>query len=104
MTLLAGTRLGPYEILGDEALREARAGVELITVSSDAWRALWRLQDLAWVQAMLGNQNEAIDGLDFLLSRSCEPSTQLLRLDPRWDLLRSNPRFQALLAKYGDKP
>ncbi len=87
-----------------EALREARAGVELMPISSDAWRAMWRLQDLARVHTMLGNQNEAIEGLDFLLSRPCELSTQLLRLDPRWDPLRSNPRFQALLTKHGDPP
>jgi serine/threonine-protein kinase len=72
-------------------------------ISTDAWRAMWRLQDLARVHAMLGNQNEAIEGLDFLLSRPCELSTQLLRIDPRWDPLRSNPRFQALLVKYGTK-
>jgi Flp pilus assembly protein TadD len=87
-----------------EALREARAGVELMPLTSDDWRAMWRLQDLARVHAMLGNQNEAIEGLDFLLSRPCELSTQLLRLDPRWDPLRSNPRFQALLAKHDSKP
>jgi len=65
---------------------------------------MWRLQDLARVHAMLGNQSEAIDGLDFLLSRPSELATQLLRLDPCWDPLRSNPRFQTLLARYGDKP
>jgi non-specific serine/threonine protein kinase len=86
-----------------EALREARAGVEMMPIASDDWRAMWRLQDLARVHAMLGDQNEAIEGLEFLLSRPSELSTQLLRLDPRWDPLRSNPRFQALLVKYDDK-
>ena len=72
-------------------------------ISSDAMRAMYRLQDLARVHAMLGNQDEAIEGLDFLLSRPSELSPQLLRLDPCWDQLRSNPRFQALLTKYDDK-
>jgi serine/threonine-protein kinase len=87
-----------------EALREASAGVELMPDSTDNWRRMWRLEDLARVHAMLGNQHEAIEGLDFLLSRPSELSTQLLRLDPRWDPLRSNPEFKALLAKYADKP
>ena len=39
---------------------------------------------------MLGQQNEAIARLDFLLSHSGEISTQVLRLDQRWDPLRSN--------------
>jgi predicted Zn-dependent protease len=90
--------------LRPEALHEARAGVELMPTSTDSWRAMWRRQDLARVLAMIGNQNEAIDELDFLLSHPSEMSTPLLRLDPRWDPLRSNPRFQALLTKYGNKP
>jgi hypothetical protein len=53
---------------------------------------------------MLGQQDEAIDRLDFLLSHTGEISTHVLRLDPRWDPLRSNPRLQALLVKYAVKP
>jgi tetratricopeptide (TPR) repeat protein len=85
-----------------EALREAAAGVDLMPAATDTWRRNWRLQDAARVHAMLGDQEEAIDGLDALLSRPSEMSTQLLRLDPRWDVLRANPRFQALLMKYAD--
>ncbi len=72
--------------------------------STDSWKALWRIEDLALVQTMLGRQEEALDRLDFLLSRSGEASTHVLRLDPRWAPLRTNPRFQALLAKYEVKP
>ena len=73
-------------------------------IAADAWRGMWRLQDLARVHAMLGDQDAAIGELDLMLSKPAEISTQTLRLDPRWDPLRSNPRFQALLKKYGEKP
>jgi len=90
--------------LREEALQAAKRGTELMPPSKDAWRAPWRIGDLALVHTMLGQQNEAIDRLDFLLSHTGEISTHTLRLEPRWDPLRSNPRFQALLAKYGDPP
>ena len=90
--------------LREEALRAANRGVELMPTSTDAWRSLYRLEDLALAHAMLGQQDEAIEVLDGLLSRAGYPlSVHVLRLDPLWDPLRSSPRFEALLAKYGDK-
>ena len=41
--------------------------------------------------------------IERLLSIPCEFSVGLLRLDPVWDPLRDNPRFQALVEKYGTK-
>ena len=90
--------------LREEALKAAKRGTELMPPSKDAMKANLRIEHLALVQTMVGQQNEAIDGLDFLLSRPSLMSAQVLRLDPRWEPLRSNPRFQALLAKYSDKP
>lgn len=90
--------------LRNDALREAETGVALMPASTDAWRAMYRRQDRARVHAMLGDQNDAIDELEFLLANGTELSAQQLRLDPRWDRLRSNPRFVTLLAKYPDRP
>ena len=90
--------------LREEALRAASRGTELMPPSKDLWRALPRIEDQALVYTMLGQQQEAIERLDFLLSHTGEISTHTLRLEPRWDALRANPRFQGLLAKYGDPP
>jgi TolB-like protein len=84
----------------DEALRAARRGVELMPTSKDAWLGLQPIQDLAFVCALVGRQDEAIEQLGVLLSSSGEMTPHVLRLDPRWDPLRKNPKFEALLAKY----
>jgi TolB-like protein/Flp pilus assembly protein TadD len=85
----------------DEALRAARRGVELMPTSKDAAAGLPRIEDLAFVYAMLGRQDEAIEQLGALLSASGWMTPYVLRLDPRWDALRKNPKFEALLVKYG---
>jgi len=87
-----------------EAVREAKLGCDLMPASKDAWRALYRLEDLATVYTMVGQPGEAIAQLEDLLQRSGEFTPHVLRLDPRWDPLRSDPRFQALLTKYEFKP
>jgi tetratricopeptide (TPR) repeat protein len=84
----------------DDAVREAELGCELMPASKDAYRALYRLEELARVYTMVGRHDEAIAVLDDLLGRSGEWTPHLLRLDPGWDPLRSDPRFQALLTKY----
>jgi len=84
----------------EQAVREATLGCELIPASKDAWRALYRLEDLAVVYTMVGRRSEAITALDQLLAGSGEFTVSWLRLEPRWASLRSDPRFQALLTKY----
>ena len=88
----------------DEALRAAHAGVDLMPISREAYRGLFRAEDLARVQALVGNPDAAIDILDDLLTRPSRLCVPVVRLDPAWDPLRSHPRFQALLLKHGARP
>ncbi|MGH8283567.1 MAG: tetratricopeptide repeat protein [Gammaproteobacteria bacterium] len=57
---------------------------------------------LAQVDAILGDANAAIAPLDAAMAAPLgdDISVPLLKLDPQWDTLRGNPRFQALLKKY----
>ncbi len=83
-----------------EAVREARRGCELMPASKDALVALSRSADLALVYTMVGQPAKAIAALDDLLARSGLWTPHRIRLEPWWDPLRLDPRFQALLTKY----
>ncbi len=85
------------------AVREGERGVELMPPARDALRGIVRVEDLALIYTMVGNQEAALQQLDFLLSHPSWTSVPLFRLDPRWDPLRKNPKFEALLAKYDVK-
>ncbi len=54
-------------------------------------------EDRAAILARAGPTEDAIRALERLLAEPFGLSVPLLRLDPRWDPIRSDPRFQALL-------
>ncbi len=53
--------------------------------------------NLAVIYVMVGEQNAALDQIEYLLSIPSILSVPLLRIDPQWDPLRNHPRFQKLL-------
>jgi TolB-like protein/Flp pilus assembly protein TadD len=82
----------------EEAIASAKKGLELMPPEVEAWRGTYRLRDLALVYAMTGRPDEALDLLERLLSMPSDLSVWDLRLDPYWDGLRGDPRFEALAA------
>ena len=86
-----------------DAVREARLGCELMPPSKDALVAIFRVWDLAHVYRLVGENSEAIAALGDLRGLSIV-TAHALRIDPRWDQLRSDPRFQALLKDREVKP
>jgi hypothetical protein len=65
-----------------------------------AYAGFTPMEDRAWVHALTGNTARAVDELEVLLRTPGRlPLTPaLLRLDPRWDPLRGDPGFRALMA------
>ncbi len=90
-----------YAYLGrkEKAIREGRQGVNLYPVSKDAYGGTHHVYHLAWIYTAVGEYEEALDQLEFLMSIAAgEVATvALLRLDPKWDPLRQHPRFQSLI-------
>jgi serine/threonine protein kinase/Tfp pilus assembly protein PilF len=89
-----------YAALGrtQEAVIAGLRGVELLPIEKEAWRGSYRLRDLARIYAVAGEQEKAIDILERLLSIPCELSVPLLKIEPWWNPLRSNKRYQKLIA------
>lgn len=85
--------------LKTEAVQEGKRAVDLMPLSQDAMIVPFRVEDLAKIYAMTGNQDDAIGLLEQLLSIPSMFSPWLLRLDPVWAPLRTNPRFQKLVAE-----
>ncbi|HUF12368.1 MAG TPA: tetratricopeptide repeat protein [Longimicrobiales bacterium] len=92
---LAHTRAG---LRRAEAAHQAMARVrELYPVERDHILGPDILVGFAQVHARLGEQDEALDILERVLARPSRLTAHALRLDPVWQPLRSNPRFQSLL-------
>ena len=91
---LALARLGRKE----DAIREGRRGVELMPMSRDAPQAAYAQHQLARIYISVGEPEKALDQLEPLLKIPYYLTPAWLKIDPNFDPLRSNPRFQKLVA------
>jgi len=85
----------------ESAVGEAELAVQQLPLSLDAFFGVYPLISLAQVYIMVGKYDAALDKLEFLLSLHAPKyiTAPILRLDPMYDPIRNNPRFQALLTK-----
>src|SRR5262249_49955752 len=82
----------------DAAIKEAERAITLLPSGKDAVDGPSAEENLAFVEAMVGDKNRAIPRLQHLLQipyNNCLTPV-LLRLNPQWDPLRSDPRFKNL--------
>jgi DNA-binding winged helix-turn-helix (wHTH) protein/TolB-like protein len=84
--------------LGDDeaARQEARRALALMRFPQAFDTATVR-EDVALALTMIGDADAALDEIERLLASPAHFSIQLLRLDPRWDPLRSHPRNRRLM-------
>jgi TolB-like protein/Flp pilus assembly protein TadD len=84
----------------DAAIAEGKRAVELLPESQDAFDGPDVTVVLAQIYAWTGESDEAFRLLDHLLVVPNGITVPSLKLDPAWDPLRKDPRFQALIDKY----
>jgi TolB-like protein/Flp pilus assembly protein TadD len=84
----------------DAAIAEGKRAVELLPESQDAFDGPEVTAVLAQIYAWTGESDEAFRLLDHLLVVPNGITVPGLKLDPLWDPLRKDPRFQALIDKY----
>ncbi|HTO73506.1 MAG TPA: hypothetical protein VMJ30_06790, partial [Gemmatimonadales bacterium] len=80
----------------DEAVREGLRGVELMPISRDGYFGPYVQLQMARIYILIGQQEKAMDQLEPLLQVPFYLSPGWLRVDPVFDLLRTNPRFRKL--------
>jgi len=83
-----------------EAIEAGKKGMDLCPPGKEAWRATFRVADMARIYVMVGDPAEAIRQLDNLLSVPGEISTYALQNDPTWAPLKASAGFQDLIRKY----
>jgi serine/threonine-protein kinase len=80
------------------AIREGQRGVALLPISRDAFVGPYVQHQLARIYLIVGEPEKALDQLEPLLKIPYLLSPGWLRIDPNFDPLRKNPRFQRLVA------
>jgi hypothetical protein len=58
---------------------------------------------LAVIYAWIGERDLAIEQLAIVAKIPCGPTYGMLRLDPTWDSLRGDPRFEKVVASLAPK-
>ena len=84
---------------GSPVPRSGRQAVQLRPVSLDAFTGPTMIWNLAVIHLLLGQHDDAIEQLAALGEAPSRLELPPLRLDPTWDRLRDDPRFQRLVER-----
>jgi len=87
----------------EDAIREGRRAVELLPITKDSIAGAAVIQDLAVIYAMTGERDLALEQLKIAVQLPGYLSYGQLRLDPRWDPLRGDPRFEKIVTSLAPK-
>jgi len=89
--------------LGDKekAIREGRTACDMLPPTKDALGGVWLMTSLARIYALTGEKDLALEQLEGLSKPASGPpngpSYGELHLNPDWDPLRGDPRFEKLV-------
>ena len=87
----------------EEALREGRLAVELLPVEKDAIDGPHMVACLAMIAAWVGDKDLACEQLAIVTWLPGSLSYGQLKLQPFWDPLRGDPRFEKIVASLAPK-
>ncbi len=83
----------------DDALREIATAMEIFPPSREPLRAVEIRGEVANAYAFTGDRELALELLQQIVSLPGGPTAGDLKLNPRWDDLREDPRFEQLIAE-----
>ncbi len=81
----------------DDAMKEGRRAAELLPVSVDAFDGPIIATNLAVVYTQVGEHKLAFEELTSVREVANGPTRGMLRVEPEWEPLRADPRFEELL-------
>jgi TolB-like protein/Flp pilus assembly protein TadD len=87
----------------EEAIREGERAVELIPTSKSAIEGPLLIKNLAIIYAWTGHKDRAVERLAEIAKLPNDIAYGHLRLNPLWDPLRGDPRFEAIVASLAPK-
>ncbi len=87
----------------EDAIREGRRAVELLPLSKNAIEGALLIEYLALIYAWTGEKDLAFEQLTTAARIPSYLSYGELRLHPRWDPLRGDPRFDKIVASLAPK-
>ncbi len=82
----------------EESIREGQRSVASMSVTKNAYDGPYYQHQLARIYILVGEPEKALDNLEPLLKIPYFLSPGWLKIDPNFDPLRKNPRFQKLVA------
>jgi TolB-like protein/class 3 adenylate cyclase/Tfp pilus assembly protein PilF len=87
----------------EEALREGRRAVQLLSVEKDAINGIAMVKYLAMIAAWVGDNDLACEQLAVAVHPPSRLTYGQLKLLPFWDPLRGDPRFEKIVASLAPK-
>ncbi len=81
----------------DDAIKEGRRAIELLPVTKDVMTGSELLRNLALIYAWTGEKDLALDQIAAALKGPGHITYGQLRLNPWWDSIRDDPRFEKLV-------
>lgn len=80
----------------EAAIDHCQRAAEILPIEKDRVHGMWVPSYCAFSRARLGDVDFALAELERVIDLPNGYSRRMLALDPRWDFLRGNPRFEAL--------
>jgi len=87
----------------DDAIREGKRACEVLPFSKDSWIGSIWITNLAMIYTLCGEKDAALEQLETSVKLPVGVSYGELKQSPDWDSLRSDPRFQKLVASLAPK-
>ncbi|HEY6906681.1 MAG TPA: tetratricopeptide repeat protein, partial [Ignavibacteriaceae bacterium] len=86
--------------LNDKAVYEGKKGIEILPLEKEAYKGFYRQWDIAIIYTLIGDYNNALKQIDFILSIPGAFTISILKKDPLYDPLRNLPGYKAVIQKY----